>query len=128
MTDPMKQKLINEFFQSRPKRTLLDSMDDAFRKSNPVAGFSIDVKETADHFIVIAELPGVPKEDIQVELRGDDVVIRVKEQGYQSRRIGGVKNVSLPRYVLRKNMKAMYKHGLLEIQLDKKKPKKIEIE
>ncbi|MBU7594682.1 Hsp20/alpha crystallin family protein [Metabacillus halosaccharovorans] len=125
MNDPM--KLINDFFQNRPKRTLLDSIDDAFRKSHPVAGFSVDVKETADHFIMIAELPGVPKEDIQVELRGDDVVIRVKEQGYQSRRIGGVKNVSLPHYVLRKNMKAMYKHGLLEIQLDKKKPKKIEI-
>lgn len=121
-------KLINEFFQSRPKRTLLDSIDDAFRKSNHVAGFSIDVKETADHFIIIAELPGVPKEDIQVELRGDDVVIRVDEQRHQSRRIGGVKNVSLPHYVLRKNMKAMYQHGLLEIQLDKKKPKKIEIE
>lgn len=124
--DPM--KMINDFFQSRPKRTLLDSIDEAFRKSTSVASFSLEVKESADHFIIIAELPGVPKEDINVELRGDDVVIMVKEQRHQGRRIGGVKSVSLPHYVLRQNMKAMYNHGLLEIQLDKKKPKKIKVE
>ncbi|MCV9886285.1 Hsp20/alpha crystallin family protein [Metabacillus halosaccharovorans] len=125
--DPM--KLINEFFQSRPKRTLLDSIDDAFRKNSTfTASFLVDVKETSEHFKILAELPGVPKEDINVEIQGDDVIIHVKEQQHQNRRIGGVKSVSLPHYVLRKNMKAMYKHGLLEIQLDKKKPKKIEIE
>ncbi|WP_175638044.1 Hsp20/alpha crystallin family protein [Metabacillus schmidteae] len=126
MNDPMKQ--INDFFQSRPKRTLLDSIDEAFRKSNSAANFSLDVKETKNHFIIIAELPGVPKEDIQVELRDDAVVITVKEQRHESRRISGVKSVSLPHYVLRQNMKAVYKHGLLEVQLNKKKPKKIEIE
>lgn len=124
--DPM--KLINEFFQSRPKRTLLDSIDDAFHNSTSTASFLVDVKETSEHFKIFAELPGVPKEDINVEIQGDDVVIDVKEQQQQSRRIGGVKRISLPQYVVRQNMKAMYKHGLLEIQLDKKKPKKIEIE
>ncbi len=126
MSDPM--KLINEFFQSRPKRTLLDSIDEAFRKPNSTANFSLEVKETTDYFTIIAELPGVPKEDIQVELRGEAVVISVKEQKHQSRKVGGVRSVSLPHYVMRQNMKAMYKHGLLEIQLKKKKPKRIEIE
>lgn len=121
-------RMINEFFQSRPKRTVLDSIDDAFRKSTSTAGFSVDVKETSEHFKILAELPGVPKEDINVEMQGDDVVIEVKEQKNQSRKIGGVRHVSLPHYVLRRNMKAVYKHGLLEVQLYKKKPKKIEIE
>ncbi|MFD2216785.1 MULTISPECIES: Hsp20/alpha crystallin family protein [Metabacillus] len=124
--DPM--RMINEFFQSRPKRTLLDSIDDAFRKTASTACFSVDVKETSEHFNILAELPGVPKEDINVEIRGDDVVIEVKEQSHQDRNVGGVQSVSLPHYVLRRNMKASYKHGLLKIQLDKKKPKKIEIE
>jgi|GEM_PF-5916140 len=121
-------KMINEFFQSRPKRTLLDSIDQVFKKSTSMASFSLEVKETTDHFIIIAELPGVPKEDISVELSGNDVVIMVKEQRHQGRRIGGVNSVSLPHYVIRQNMKAMYNYGLLEIQLDKKKPRKIEIE
>lgn len=121
-------KMINEFFQSRPKRTLLDSIDDAFRKSTSTAGFSVEVKETSQYFKIFAELPGVPKEDIHVEIRGNEVIIEVKEQKLQSRRIGGVRSVELPNYVLKRNMKAVYKHGLLEIQLDKKKPKKIEIE
>ncbi|HZH60627.1 MAG TPA: Hsp20/alpha crystallin family protein, partial [Metabacillus sp.] len=121
-------KMINDFFQSRPKRTLLDSIDQVFEKSTSVAGFSLEVKETADHFIIVAELPGVSKEDINVELRGDEVLISVKEQQNQCRKIGGIRSVGLPHYVVRSNMKATYHHGLLEVRLEKKKPKRIEIE
>ncbi|MGM0876027.1 MAG: Hsp20/alpha crystallin family protein [Bacillota bacterium] len=125
MSDPM--KMINEFFQKRPKRTLLDSIDNAFQKPN-VASFSTEVVESDQHFKIIAELPGVPKDDIKVEIRGDEVYIEVKEQESLTRNIGGVRTVQLPNYVIKRNMKAVYRDGMLEIRLDKKKSTRIQID
>lgn len=125
LSDPM--KMMNDFFKNRPKRTLLESIDNAFRKTS-AANFFYEVVENNQHFKIIAELPGVPKEDINVEIRGDEVYIEVKEQKHLTRTIGGVRTVQLPHYVIKEKMKAVYRHGVLEIQLDKKKPTRIEIE
>jgi HSP20 family protein len=125
MSDPM--KMINDFFQNRPKRTLLDSIDNVFRKTHN-ANFSIEVIETDHHFKIIAELPGVPKEYINVEIRGEDVFIEVKEQKNLTRKLGGIRTITLPNYVIKRTMKAVYRNGMLEIRLDKKKPTRIEIE
>jgi HSP20 family protein len=125
MSDPM--KMMNNFFQNRPKRTLLDSIDNVFRKTHD-ANFSIEVVETDHHFKIIAELPGVPKEYINVEIRGEDVFIEVKEQKNLTRKLGGIRTITLPNYVIKRTMKAVYRNGMLEIRLDKKKPTRIEIE
>jgi HSP20 family protein len=125
MSDPM--KMMNDFFQNRPKRTLLDSIDNVFRKTHD-ANFSIEVVETDHHFKIIAELPGVPKEYINVEIRGEDVFIEVKEQKNLTRKLGGIRTITLPNYVIKRTMKAVYRDGMLEIRLDKKKPTRIEIE
>jgi HSP20 family protein len=123
MSDPM--KMMNDFFQNRPKRTLLDSIDNVFRKT---PSFVYEIVENDQHYKILVELPGVPKEDINVEIRGDEVYIKVKEQNHPSRKMGGVLTVPLPEYVIKRNMKAVYKHGMLEIQFVKKKPTRIEIE
>jgi HSP20 family protein len=123
MSDPM--KMMNDFFQNRPKRTLLDSIDNVFRKT---PSFVYEIVENDQHYKILVELPGVPKEDINVEIRGDEVYIKVKEQNQPSRKMGGVLTVPLPEYVIKRNMRAVYKHGMLEIQFVKKKPTRIEIE
>lgn len=125
MSDPM--KMMNDFFQNRPKRTLLDSIDNVFRKTHD-ANYSIEVVETDHHFKIIAELPGVPKEYINVEIRGEDVLIEVKKQKNLTRKLGGIRTITLPNYVIKRTMKAVYRDGMLEIRLDKKKPTRIEIE
>ncbi|QGQ44155.1 Hsp20/alpha crystallin family protein [Metabacillus sediminilitoris] len=125
MSDPM--KMMNDFFQNRPKRTLLDSIDNVFRKTHD-ANFSTEVVETDHHFKIIAELPGVPKEYINVEIRGEDVLIEVKKQKNLTRKLGGIRTITLPNYVIKRTMKAVYRDGMLEIRLDKKKPTRIEIE
>jgi HSP20 family protein len=125
VSDPM--KMMNDFFQNRPKRTLLDSIDNAFRKT-PVAGFLTEVVENDQHFKIFAELPGVPKGDIKVEIRGNEVYIEVKEQENLTRKVGGVRAVPLPNDVIKRNMKAVYRDGKLEIRLDKKKPTRIKID
>jgi HSP20 family protein len=87
VSDPL--KMINDFFQQRPKRTLFDSIDNAFKKT-PIAGFSSEIVETDKHFKILAELPGVPKEDINVEIQGDELYIQVKEREFPTRKIGGI--------------------------------------
>ncbi|WP_299094452.1 Hsp20/alpha crystallin family protein [uncultured Metabacillus sp.] len=125
MSDPM--KMINDFFQQRPKRTLLDSIDQAFKKTT-AASFTAEIAEDDLNFMINAELPGVPKNDISVELRGNQVVITVKEQKHPIRKIGGTRIVQIPDYVNNKKMKAVYRNGMLEIRLEKKKSTRIEIE
>lgn len=124
MSDPL--KMMNDFFRSRPKRTLLDSIDDMFKQQSP--SFSVNINETDEHYTIIVELPGVPKNDIHVEMRGNDLIIKVKEQEQSPRNLGGVRRVHLPEYVLKKQMKAVYRNGLLEISFRKRRPTRIEIE
>lgn len=124
MSDPL--KMMNDFFRSRPKRTLLDSLDDMFKQQSP--SFAVNINETDEYYTIIVELPGVPKNDIHVEMSENDLIINVKEQKHSPRNLGGVRRVHIPEHVLKKQMKAVYRNGLLEISFRKKKPTRIEIE
>ena len=50
------------------------------------AQIKVDVKETPTAFTVLAEVPGVPKEDIQVTVEGNVVTLRaeIKQEDRQS--------------------------------------------
>ncbi|WP_044747367.1 Hsp20/alpha crystallin family protein [Bacillus alveayuensis] len=127
-------KLINEFFQQRPKRTLLDQIDDYFRERLTIPSFKIHTDETDQYFIVTAELPGIPKEDIRVKLLDDELIIAVKKNAAASeyeatKKIRGAKQtIEIPSYVLAKKMKANYKDGILRVRFPKKRGKSIEID
>lgn len=102
---------------------------------------SVDVKETDKEVIVKADLPGIKKEDIEVSIDKDQLVIKgerkmekeEKEKDYVrvERSYGSFYrsfNIGVP--VKEDEIKADYKNGVLEINLPKaevKKPKKIEI-
>lgn len=120
-------KLINEFFKTRPQRTLLDSIDDYFRERFTVPSFPIDTYETDHTFIVTAELPGIPKEDIQLKVLNSQLLISIKK-GTNHKISGTKRTVTIPSYVLTKNLKASYKDGILKVRFPKKQGKSIEIE
>ena len=102
---------------------------------------SVDVKETDKEVLVKADLPGIKKEDIEVSVDKDQLVIKgerkmekeEKEKDYVrvERSYGSFYrsfNIGVP--VNEDEIKADYKNGVLEINLPKaevKKPKKIEI-
>ncbi|PJD93524.1 MAG: heat-shock protein [Legionella sp.] len=101
----------------------------------------VDIKEETDRFVVIADLPGVKKEDIQISLeqhmltlKGErhfeksahknDYTRRERAQGSFYRRF------SLPQTADDAKISAKYIYGVLEIVIPKKEPaveKKIEI-
>lgn len=92
----------------------------------------IDVKEDAKSYTVQADIPGVKKEDIQVDIDGDTVSVRAeakreKEEKkdekvvYSERSYGMVsRSFSLPSEVDEKAAQAEYKDGVLKLVLPKK--------
>jgi len=87
----------------------------------------IDVIETDDEVQVIAEMPGVKKEDI--DLNATERTLEIKAEG-ENRRYHEV--VELPCEVIPESAKARYNNGVLEVVFKKKHPekkgKKIKIE
>lgn len=89
----------------------------------------LDVKESAQGYTVTAELPGVPREDIDVTIDGGLVTIsaEVKQQDAQTegekvlrseRYYGQVsRSFSLPVDIDKANAKAKYDHGVLSLTL-----------
>jgi len=96
------------------------------------AQIKVDVKETPDAYLVQAEVPGVPKDDIQVTVEGNVVTLRaeVKQQDAQhrdekllrsERYFGAVsRSFQLPVDIDQANAKARYEHGVLSLTLPKK--------
>ena len=92
----------------------------------------VDVKEDDKSYTVRADIPGVKKEDIQVDIEGGQVSLRAeakqeKEEKkdekviYSERSYGMVsRSFSLPTAVDSKGAKAEYKDGVLNLTLPKK--------
>ena len=92
----------------------------------------VDVKEDEKSYTVRADIPGVKKEDIQVDIAGDQVSLRAeakqeKEEKkdekviYSERSYGMVsRSFSLPTEVDAKGARAEYKDGVLSLSLPKK--------
>lgn len=74
-----------------------------------------DVMEKDDAISVVAELPGVEKDDIDVRCDGRAVTITAKSEKRQYS-----KEIPLPAEVLPKSGVARYKNGILELTFKKK--------
>jgi len=80
----------------------------------------VDVIESDDKISVTAEVPGVKKEDIDLEIVDKNkLIIRVDNPDRKY-----YKEVELPAEVDEKSAKATYQNGVLDIELKKLKPKK----
>ncbi len=93
-----------------------------------------DMIETDKEVIFTAELPGVRKEDIKVNVTEDRIDISVEEKGekeeeeegeyyYESKYHGFSSSYSTPTAIDPERIKASYKNGVLEIRAKKAKVK-----
>ena len=101
----------------------------------------VDIKEEKDCFLVIADIPGVNKEDVSISLEQHVLTLKGERQfektehhqGYTRReRAQGqfYRRFSLPQTADDAKITARYTHGVLEIKIPKKEAaaeKKIEI-
>jgi HSP20 family protein len=114
--------LLNEFF--RPAFVLDNRVE--------TARIRVDVKETADAYTVHAEIPGVKKEDIAVEIEGNEVTIAAEvkreagakegEKWLRTERFHGKaeRRFALPQEIDEAQANAKFAEGVLELSLPKK--------
>jgi HSP20 family protein len=90
----------------------------------------VDLFEERDDIVVKAELPGMDKDNIQVNLTDHTLTIKgekkkeeeeKEENYYRSERSYGsfVRTLELPREVHAEKVKASFKNGILEVRMPK---------
>ncbi len=102
-----------------------------------------DVYETENNVIVAAELPGIDKKDIALNITGNEIEIRAEKKQEKEQKGKGFykfaaarnqfyRRMTLPAEVKPEKAKAEYKNGLLRVEIPKTKKaakkKKIEIQ
>lgn len=128
--------LFDDFFSGKP---LLATR---YQQSDLGYGWSpaVDIRETDDEIVVEAALPGVRKEDVQLEVKDSALVLTgtrkerpASEDGWLRRELPYgqfYRAFGLPGEVKTKEVKASFENGVLEIRLPKAeeaKPHKVQI-
>ena len=136
----------NDYFY--PLHRMRDQLNRFFDVSDGgedlMAGWApaLDIQEKKDELIVRAEVPGMKKEDINVSLDDNQLVISGEKRcdtelndagGYRSECFYGRfhRSIPLPFGVNQKKIKAGYKDGVLTVHLpksDEAKPRQIQVE
>jgi HSP20 family protein len=92
----------------------------------------IDVEETAQNYVVTAEVPGVNKDDISVDIAGNTVSIKAEMKEEKTEGSGSnmlhteryygeqMRSFTLPQEVDEAQAQAKYENGLLYLTLPKK--------
>ena len=102
---------------------------------------AVDVLESKDSYLIRAEVPGMKKEDIHVEVKDGTLVLSGESksekpaEGVEYRHVERIsakfyRSFALPETVKQDGIDAKYKDGILEIRVPKaeqSKPRQIEI-
>lgn len=75
----------------------------------------VDVFDEKDHIRIIAEMPGVEKDDIHIDVKDEVVTLRA-ERGERKYK----KDVALPSSVNTSTLISAYKNGVMEIKMEKR--------
>jgi HSP20 family protein len=102
----------------------------------------VDIYEDANRLLLKLEVPGIPQEDLQINLENQTLTVRgerkfvsdEKEENFHriERRYGSfTRSFTLPATIETESVQANYENGVLSIALSKKeaaKPKQVKIE
>jgi HSP20 family protein len=102
---------------------------------------AMDLVETADHFVLRADLPGLSEEDVKIEFEDGTLTVsgerkaehEAKGEGYYrvERAFGSfARSLTLPQGIDPEAVAASFDRGVLEVRIPKpeeKKPRRIEI-
>jgi HSP20 family protein len=102
---------------------------------------AVDILESKDAYMIRAELPGMQREDIKLELKDGTLTLNGERkaekpaEGVEYRHVERVnakfwRSFSLPETVKQDGIEAVYKDGVLEVRVPKAeevKPRQIEI-
>jgi HSP20 family protein len=114
-------KSIDGYFQDKPSPYYLQSIDQFFNR-NRRSAFSLEVFETDNNLKIEAQLPGIAKKDIRINLYDNELGIAVrglKRDGSNISENEIEQTVPLPFKVRESDIKATYVDGMLRIILPK---------
>lgn len=131
--DDTRRKFDVDFSPFRDFMRHMDTyFDRSFRQMNNVFQFTpfpVDVRETANLYIVTAELPGYKRSQIEIEIIGNQLRIAVDNKEEIIDHQGGFHKkseqkmervVSVPFEIPEKETKAIFTNGILKIKIPKK--------
>jgi HSP20 family protein len=135
-------KSVNQLFNEKPIRGFLQSIDDLFKAPfPPLSAFQVNTVEHEDEFIVSAELPGVKKEQIRLNIVGNYLTISVENNEMETEEdetnqiyrksfshSSSSRTIYLPQPVSESKIKASYRDGLLRIRIPLEKGKQIQLD
>ncbi|NPA86990.1 MAG: Hsp20/alpha crystallin family protein [Candidatus Diapherotrites archaeon] len=95
---------------------------------------AIDLIDEGDHFLLVVELPGVKKEDVELYVNRDSVTIKAEKRGREEKKGGNYyvrervysafyRTITLPEPVIPEETKARFNNGVLEVILKKERPR-----
>jgi HSP20 family protein len=128
------QSVLNDWFDSDGDRSSAQPRTSTLYPA-------VDVLEGKDAYLIRAELPGMKREDIHIELKDGNLVLSGERKadaladGVKYRHIERVaakfwRSFSLPETIKQDGIEATYKDGVLEVRIPKAeeaKPRQIEI-
>ncbi|PLR77180.1 heat-shock protein Hsp20 [Bacillus sp. V3-13] len=133
-------KSMNDFFHEKPVRGFLQTVDQFFKYPFPHGSFPVEVHETDKEHVITAELPGVKKEQIHIDILGNQITIEVKNSEvfteedekkhyYRKKQTfqRSSRTITLSHPINEKKVKASYQNGLLEIHIPKLRGKSVQI-
>lgn len=116
---------LENFMKSFQLRSMLGDLDAEPR-------IKIDVTEDQDKYTVKADIPGVRKEDIDIDIRDNEIAISAELHREKEEKSGEVtvcseryygkqyRSFTLPQEINEANVSATYENGVLQIALPKK--------
>jgi HSP20 family protein len=132
------QKRMNTLFEESMGRTSEEGGDAAGGRWSP----AVDIYETADKIVLVADLPGIDQESLEVRVENNTLILKgerrmqknVQQENYHriERGYGAFQRTfALPGSVDQDRIQADYRHGILEIGLPKSEtshPKRIQVQ
>jgi HSP20 family protein len=102
---------------------------------------AMDLVETGDHYVLLADLPGLSENDVNVELDSNVLTISGERKAENGQERGGYRRVersygsfsrslTLPKGIDPEAVQASFEHGVLEVRIPKPelvKPRKVTI-
>jgi HSP20 family protein len=125
----------------------IDRVFDAFFGGRPANGGgqrwvpAMDLVETDDHLVLKADLPGLDKDDVNIEIKDDVLTISGERQAEHEERTDGYhrvervhggfsRSLSLPQGIDADQVQADFDKGVLEVRIPKpaeRKPHRVQI-
>ncbi|UII57944.1 Hsp20 family protein [Cytobacillus spongiae] len=135
-------KSMNHFFNERPVKGLLQNIDDFFQSPFPATpSFRVNHVEKDHEHIITAELPGIKKDQIHIDILNHTLSITVQHQESVFEEDQAQKmyrkqqhiqkmsrSIMLSHPIPEKQVKASYRDGLLQIKVPKPKGKTVIID